>query len=161
MEYPKRKPNRLQNYDYSENGAYFITICTQNKQCLFGDVGVDSISTRMIANIWEQTMLDYQNVYCDKYVVMPNHFHAILCIKRADMESAPTISDVLQNFKRHTTVEYIRLVKQGLVMSFDKKLWQRSYHDHIIRNRKEYLKIWQYIDTNPLEWELDCYYKGD
>lgn len=100
-------------------------------------------------------------------VVMPNHFHAIIVIQkdyyqkrfeRADMESAPTLSDIVQTFKRRSTIEYIKLVKQGLAAPFDKKVWQRSYHDHIIRNEKEFRMIWEYIDENPLKWESDCFY---
>ncbi|WP_180270772.1 transposase [Sporanaerobium hydrogeniformans] len=80
---------------------------------------------------------------------------------RADMESAPTVSGVVQAFKRYSTIEYIKMVKQGILPSFDKHIWQRSFHDHIIRNEQAYQKIWEYIDTNPLKWELDCFYTPD
>ena len=89
---------------------------------------------------------------------MPNHIHAIITILRADMESAPTISEIIQTFKRYSTVEYIKLVKQGIVPPFEKQIWQRSFHDHIIRGEKDYLKIWNYIDTNPQKWTEDCFY---
>ena len=123
MEYPKRKRLRLPEYDYSQNGAYFITICTQNRETLFGDVGADSISARMISDIFEKT-----------------------------------ISEIVQTFKRRSTIEYIKLVKQGLAQPFDKKVWQRSYHDHIIRNEKDFRMIRKYIDENPITWENDCFY---
>ena len=158
MEYPKRKPTRLQGYDYSTNGAYFITICTHNKKLLFGNVGADSISARMVEKTFLETLNSYPNVFCHKYVVMPNHFHAIIEIIRADMESAPTISKIVQSFKRYSTLEYIKLVKQGLLPPFEKQIWQRSYYDHIIRNQHDYDNIWEYIDTNPLKWENDCFY---
>ena len=79
---------------------------------------------------------------------------------RADMESAPTESlcTMVQVFKRRSTIEYIKMVKLGLLPPFDKHIWQRSYYDHIIRNERDYLEIWQYIDENPLKWELDCFY---
>ncbi len=121
---------RLPEYDYSQNGAYFITICTQNREKLFGNVGADSISARMISDIFEKTISEYKDVNCPIYVVMPNHFHAIItiekdyCLKgfeRADIESAPTISEVVQSFKRHSTIEYIKLVKQGLAQPFEKR----------------------------------------
>ncbi len=156
MELPKRKTIRLKDYDYSQNGAYFITICTYNRECLF--VGDDSISSRIVDDIWNKTINEYTNVKCPKYVIMPNHFHAIIVIERADIESAPTIPEIIQSFKRCSTIEYIKLVKQNLLPLFDKHIWQCSYHDHIIRNEREYQKIWEYIDTNPLKWELDCYY---
>ena len=121
---------RLPEYDYSQNGAYFITICTQNREKLFGNVGADSISARMISDIFEKTISEYKDVNCPIYVVMPNHFHAIItiekdyCLKgfeRADIESAPTISEVVQSFKIHSTIEYIKLVKQGLAQPFEKR----------------------------------------
>lgn len=155
---PKRKSPRLQNYNYAQNGAYFVTICTHDKKPLFGNVGADSISARMITDIFTKTIDAYKNVYCTKYVVMPNHFHAIVEIERADMESAPTLSEIMQTFKRHTTIEYIKLVKQGTVPPFDKKVWQRSFYDHVIRNEEGYQKIWQYIDTNPAKWADDRFY---
>ncbi|MEG0895537.1 MAG: transposase, partial [Oscillospiraceae bacterium] len=158
VELPKRKHIRLKDYDYSSCGAYFVTICTQNRNCIF--VGDDSISSRMIDDIWDKTIKQFPNIKCPKYVIMPNHFHAIIVINRADMESAPTttVSDVIQSFKRHTTIEYIKLVKQNILPLFDKHIWQRSFHDHIIRNEQEYQKIWEYIDTNPLKWGEDCFY---
>ncbi len=158
MELPKRKQLRLKEYDYSSNGGYFITICTHAHKCLFGNVGADSISARMIDEIFHKTINEYQNIFCDKYVIMPNHFHAIIVISRVDMESTPTISQIIQSFKRNTTIEYIKLVKCGVLPPFDGHIWQRSFYDHVIRNQKSYEEIWQYIDTNPLKWELDRYY---
>ena len=164
MNHPNRKRIRLANYDYSQCGAYFITICTQDRECLFGDVGADSISARMVARIFEETIQRYKDVYCSNYVVMPNHFHAIIVIERdigernrADMESAPTISDLIQDFKRHSTIEYIKLVKNGVALPFNKRVWQRSFHDHIIRNDKDYQQIYEYITNNPVTWESDCF----
>lgn len=104
---------------------------------------------------------------------MPNHFHAIIVInragaeqagveragaERADMESAPTVSEIIQSFKRYSTIEYIKLVKKGILPPFNQKLWQRSFHDHIIRNQREYEMIWEYIDKNALKWKADCFY---
>ncbi len=156
LELPKRKQIRLKGYDYSSCGAYFVTICTQNRECLFS-VGADSISARMIDDVWNETIRRYQNVHCPKYVIMPNHFHAIIVIECADMEfrddieSSPTVSQIIQSFKRYSTIKYVDLVKRNLVPPFNKKIWQRSYHDHIIRNEKEYQEIWQYIEENPLK----------
>lgn len=156
MGLPQRKTIRLKDYDYSQKGAYFVTICTQNRECLF--VGDDSISSRMVYDIWDKTINQYANVICPKSVLMPNHFHAIIIIERANIEFAPTISQIMQSFKRYSTIQYIKMVKQNLVEPFDSKIWQRSYNDHIIRSEREYSKIWEYIDTNPIKWELDCYY---
>lgn len=176
MDRPKRKIIRLQGYDYSQNGAYFITICTHERALLFDTVGADfisardSISARMIADVFERTIEQYKDVSCPKYVVMPNHFHAIIVIERdyasvnndgcerADIKSAPTISDVIQAFKRNSTVEYIRMVNQGILPPFNKRIWQRSFHDHIIRSEKEFQQIWDYIENNPYNWKNDCFY---
>ena len=83
---PERKKLRLKEFDYSSNGAYFITVCTKNKKTLFGPVGADSISARMIERIFIETIERYENVESPIYVVMPNHFHAIIEISRADMD---------------------------------------------------------------------------
>ena len=155
----RRKQLRLPEFDYSQNGAYFVTICTYERKNLFGDVGTNSISARMIAQEFEKTMGAYPGVFSPKYVVMPNHFHAIIQIDRADMESAPTIMQLVQSFKRRTTIEYVRLVKRGFVAPFHKHIWQRSFYDHVIRNDRDYQEIWRYIDENPLKWKLDRFYE--
>ncbi len=155
---PKRKSLRLKEYDYSTDGAYFITICTQDRKCLFGPVGADSISARMIEKTFLETVEQYRSVSCPAFVVMPNHFHALLVISRADIQSAPTVSDVVQAFKRHSTLKYIQMVKDGLVSSFDRRIWQRTFYDHIVRNQKDFDEIYQYIRENPLRWETDRFY---
>ncbi len=165
MEMPKRKSIRLKDYDYSQNGAYFVTICTHNRECLFGDIvgadsisarTCDSISARMIDEIFVKTINEHKHVFCTKYVIMPNHFHAIIVIERADIESAPTLPQIVQSFKRYSTIEYIKMVKRGALPPFDKHIWQRGYYEHIIRNEKCYNDIWNYIDNNPLLWKQDC-----
>ena len=162
---PKRKSHHLQGYDYSQNGAYFITICTHQRRMLFGPnrapVGADSISARMAARVFREIIGQYPAVHCRYFVVMPNHFHALVEIERAgaDMESAPTIISIVQAFKRYSTVEYIRLVKRGQAAPFDKHLWQRSFHDHVIRNETDYRMIAEYIQSNPQLWHKDCFYE--
>ncbi len=160
MDLAKRKQIRLKDFDYSQSNAFFITICTFNRKTLFGTVGADSISARLIHDIFKRTIEQYPNVYCPKYVVMPNHFHAIVVMKRADMESAPTLSEVVQSFKRHSTIEYIKLVKGGVLPAFQKQIWQRSFYDHVVRNEQDYLEIWKYIDENPLKWQEDEMYEA-
>ncbi len=184
-----RKSIRLKNYDYSQAGLYFITICTQNRAHLFGEI-VDSISAHdpivlndageMINKIWHEIPNDFANTQLNEFVIMPNHIHGIIKItvadsisapipttdskraemdpKRAEMDSAPTgmgIPTIIQSFKRHTTIEYIKMVKQNILPSFDKKIWQRNYWEHIIHNENEYNRIAQYIIDNPKKWALD------
>ena len=154
-EFPKRKPIRLKNFDYSSTGAYFVTICTKGRKPLFGPVGADSISARMVERTFLETIGPHKGVDSPIYVVMPNHFHAIITISRADMESAPTVSEIVQSFKRYSTIEYARMVKNGALPPFDKQIWQRSFYDHIIRSRNDYDEIYKYIHENPTRWLYD------
>ena len=125
---------------------------------LFAPVGADSISARLVERTFLETINRYKGVESPIYVVMPNHFHAIITISRADMESAPTVSEIVQSFKRYSTVEYARLVKENILPPFDKKIWQRSFHDHVIRNRDDYNAIYNYICQNPMRWRSDLFY---
>ena len=158
LEKHNRKIIRLQNYDYSSNGAYFITICTHQKKNLFGPVGMESISAWMIRKVFEETIAEHSAVSCPQYVVMPNHFHALIVIERKDKETAPTIMQIVQSFKRKSTIRYIEMVKQGLVPPYDEHIWQRSFYDHVVRNREDFLDIWKYIEENPIKWEQDRFY---
>lgn len=156
---PTRKPNRLKNFDYSSNGFYFITICTKNKVCmLWNKVGATigrpqdvvlseygEIADKAIKDIHEH----YTDIRIDKYVIMPNHIHLLVRINQREVGRpmvAPTISTVIQQMKGIVTKQ----------IGFS--IWQKSYHDHIIRNEKEYIKIWEYIENNPLKWKEDCFY---
>ena len=158
---PKRKSPRLKNFDYSTTGAYFITICTKDRKMLFAPVGADSISARMIERTFIETIEHYHGVESPIYVVMPNHFHAIITITRADMESAPTVSEIVQSFKRYSTIEYAKMVRDGILPPFDSQIWQRSFYDHIIRNRDDYIETFKYISENPMKWQSDRFYSHE
>ena len=166
---PVRKNIRLKDYDYSQNGAYFITICTQDRLKIFGEVfvGAGLVPARvklnnagkMIERVYLETMSSFNDVIFNNYAIMPNHFHCIISIQRAETSSAPTsVNNIVQVFKSKTTVDYINGVKLGLYPPFNKRLWQRNYYDCIIRNEEEYRAMWQYIDENPARWTEDCYY---
>lgn len=158
---PTRKPNRLNGYDYSSCGAYFITICTQEKKKLFwNNVGAPigrPDGERFVLSdygvIAEEAINNINRIYpmisVDKYVVMPNHIHMIVSIN-ADAGGrpmgAPTISTVINQMKGYVTK------KIGF------PVWQKLYHDHVIRGQQDYDEIWQYIDENPAKWDSDCYY---
>ena len=153
-----RKPNRLKEYDYSQNGAYFITICTRKREKLLWNVGAncvrpqDKISLSDIGIIIDNEIKSINKIYSnivkiDKYVIMPNHIHMIISIDSdGRTQFAPTISRIIKQFKGSITKQ----------IGFS--IFQRSFHDRIIRNQKEYHKIWEYTDTNPLKWEQDCFY---
>ncbi len=156
MDVPKRKPNRLPEFDYSTPGAYFITICTRNRKNLFWeDVGASiarpqltqwgQIAEKAISQIPKH----YPAISVDRYVVMPNHIHLLLQIN-TDTDGrpmvAPTISIVVQQLKGVITKQ------------IGQSVWQKLFHDHVIRNEQDYLKIWEYIENNPAKWEEDCFY---
>jgi REP element-mobilizing transposase RayT len=157
-ELPKRKPNRLVNYDYSLNGAYFVTICTKNRMDLFGKIIVGAASCRPqfseVGEIVESEILKlkhtYQDISVDYYVIMPNHVHMIISIhdENGRQNAAPTVSRTMNQWKRAVSI------KAGF------SPWQKSFHDHIIRNEQEYINIAEYIENNPINWKNDCFYGG-
>ena len=160
MEKPNRKQNRLDNYDYGQEGSYFITLCTQNRAQLFDmeplvENGLravpNRISNQMIHKWIRETVNRFPNISVDQYVIMSDHLHFMITIKERRMGC--TIPDVMWFFKTMTTNEYMRCVKAGLLPPFDKKLWQKSYYDHVVRNQRDYNEIWEYIQQNPLKWE--------
>ena len=108
----------------------------------------------MVCRVFEEVLARYPQMQCPKYVVMPNHFHALVMIDK--MNSVPTdaISAMMRSFKSKTTVEYIRLVRSGAAEPFNGKLWQRSYYDHVIRNQQDFVETWKYIENNPVKWMM-------
>ena len=159
MEYvARRKRYRLPMYDYSEDGVYFVTICTDQKRKYLSDVSRGGVLPRPFGKIVENELLalpERYGVVIDKYIVMPNHVHILLTIQRAGQSPAPThdLSSMIGAFKSRTTKTVNRMMNTP-----GRKLWQRSYFDHVVRNEEDYLRIWQYIDTNPAQWAEDEYY---
>jgi len=168
-----RRSIRLKGYDYSQPGAYFITICTQDRACLFGEV-VDgemrlNDAGQMVQDVWDELPAFYPSVQTDAFIVMPNHIHGIIILVGADpcvcpdeigqpQMIAPTrlsLPDVVHRFKTMTTKRYIDGVKKFGWTPFRRRLWQRNYYEHIIRNDHALQRIREYIWTNPLRWHLD------
>jgi len=149
MAYYKRKSPRIPNYDYSTSNCYFLTVCTHNRRCIFGNPG----NLNVYGLIAEEELLQlknrYEAIHVDKYVVMPNHIHMIVTVE--DTKYNPDIQQVIAQYKSGVS----RKIHQ---ISADMKIWQRSFHDHIIRNQNSYEQIWNYIEGNPLCWEKDCFY---
>jgi len=149
---PKRKANRLPDYNYSSSGAYFITICAREKQCIFGK-GLELLPNgRIVQQQMEKMAHFYTHVRVDKYVIMPNHVHLLLIV---EVESASHIA------ANHIVPQFVSTLKRFSNKLAGDHLWQRSYHDHIIRDEEDYRRIWQYIDTNPVKWNEDCYFAED
>ena len=174
---PYRKSIRLKNYDYSSNGYYFVTICTQNREKLFGEIvgatlcGRPNNPDKVIVKWLLELENKFKGVKIDEYIVMPNHIHFI--IKRTgdhtgstgdhtgstgDHTGSPLLRDIIGWFKTMSTNEYIAGVKDGRFMPFKGHLWQRNYYEHIIRNYDDYIYIAEYIQNNPLKWEEDKLY---
>lgn len=165
MELPKRKPNRLKQYDYAQNGAYFITICTQNRKEILSEITVGrglapaECKLSEYGKIAEQELLNlekrYAGVKIDKYVIMPDHIHAIISINNditAGASPRPTLSDMICTFKSITT----RLCNK---VHKEKKIFQTSFYDHIIRGEEDFREIWEYIDGNPQKRRENCFTK--
>jgi len=159
--FPKRKTNRLIEYDYSQNGAYFVTICAHDKQCIFGEIagGAGNARPQMILSeigcivdkVINKISSIYDAVSVDKYVIMPNHVHLLIMINDCGRPmAAPTISTIVNQFKGYIT----KVVGARIA----RPLWQKLFYDHIIRNQNDYAKIWEYIDTNPDKWHEDKYF---
>ena len=166
---PCRKSIRLKNYDYSSNGYYFVTICTQNREKLFGEIvgatlcGRPNNPDKLIVKWLLELENKFKGVKIDEYIVMPNHIH--FTIKRTGDHTGLTgdhtgspLRDIIGWFKTMTTNEYIAGVKDGRFMPFKGRLWQRNYYEHIIRNYDDYINIADYIQNNPLKWEEDKLY---
>ncbi len=176
-----RRSIRLKNYDYSQAGGYFVTICTQNKECLFGEIAEGLMSLNMAGEMvvkrWSKLPAKFPLIEIDKYVIMPNHFHGIIAIVGADLCVCPVsrpwpndnriqntkpgthigapLQRIIQWFKTMTTNEYIQGVRTHNWPPFPGKLWQRNYYEHIIRSEDELNKIRDYISNNPARWAED------
>lgn len=161
---PQRKPNRIRNYDYSSNGAYFVTICTEGrKNSLCSIVGdgfpIPKPAGRIAAQFIETIPNKYPCVRVAKYVIMPNHIHLLILIEKPISRTgnpSPALGNVIGWYKYNVTKQ-INL-NSG---TMGDKFFQRSFHDHVIRREKDYLKIWEYIDNNPLRWKEDCFYEEE
>ncbi len=161
-----RRSIRLKDYDYSQAGAYYVTIDVQNRECLFGEI----VNYEMILNeagkmVNEQrnALLErFPNIELDVYQVMPNHFHGIIVIVEpvgASLVDAqkkkPALGDILGAFKSITTHEYILGVDNKKWPQFYKRLWQRNYYEHVMRDEADLNRIRDYIQSNPGNWDED------
>ena len=163
MQLPKRKSPRIKGYDYSTPGKYFITICTKGKLHMLGSIvgGGNFDAPKIILSEYGRYVDKYINlmnnkyshINVDKYVVMPNHIHLILNI--TDIESGASGTAAPYN---NEISKFVSLFKRYCNRDCNENIWQRSFHDHIIRGEEDYKKIWEYIDTNVVKWKTDCFY---
>jgi putative transposase len=181
-----RQSIRLKNYDYSQAGLYFITIACQDHICLFGNVINENMILNDYGKIahdtWFQTSIIRPNIAVEEFVIMPNHMHGILRIKYIIPTNSSTIkeqNDVVSAEKSNRNNDHsnhqlqspsqtigaiIRgykssVTKQLVTLGVVQKIWQRNYHEHIIRNTQTHQKIVNYILNNPKRWVDDVFYK--
>ena len=157
MELAQRKPNRLSDYDYNQNGAYFVTICTQDRRTILSDIVGDGFPVpKPIGLIAEeyirQIPIKYPTVCVDRYMIMPDHIHMLLridIVQNGTGNPSPTLGNIVGWYKYQVTKEANKCDHTA-----GEKLFQRSYYDHVIRNQLDYDEIWEYIENNPRKWVI-------
>lgn len=167
-----RRSIRLPGYDYSQAGAYYVTICVQDRLCLFGDVMNGEVMLNDIGlyvdRCWLEIPKHFPNVVLHEYIIMPNHVHGIIEIVGANNDlpldkekiterakdilplrgTSKTVGSIVRGFKIGVT-KYVRKCTDIY------KVWQRNYYEHIIRDYEDYIRIADYIEDNPINWERD------
>jgi len=159
---PKRKDPRLKGFDYSTTGAYFLTICTQNRKNILSTiVGEGSPLPQLlpygeIVDRWIKKIPEkYPDASVDSYVIMPNHIHILLSIVKADGREDPSVAaDRIIGWLKYQATKEINIMRG----SVGDKIFQRSFFDHIVRNRDDYHEICKYIYENPVRWYYDKLY---
>ena len=158
MPYFHRKPTRLKNYNYSQSGIYFITLCSQNRVPLFSSISENSATIHLseyghiIEKYLHEIPKTYDYLQIDHYVIMPDHIHLLLQISRnsALSDTQNQVKEISPANQRLPNI--ISTLKRFTNKAAGFNLWQRSYYDHIVRDEHDYLNIWQYIEENPLRW---------
>ncbi|MCL2084064.1 MAG: transposase [Oscillospiraceae bacterium] len=161
-ELPIRKKIRLERYDYSQSGAYFITICVKDGHAMLGRIvgttapGRPFVELTPLGKCIEETIqaANKNNVKIDKYIIMPNHIHMIVIL----MQDEDDLTSNADDRGRSSLHQVVRNIKSYVTKWAGFSMWQPRFHDHIIRNEEEYRRIWQYIDENPARWEEDHYF---
>ncbi len=172
--FPQRKHLRLDNYDYSQAGYYFVTICTHNRSKILGEiVGNDALVVpsavgKIVSNNWNNISRLDDKIITDAFCLMPNHIHGIIILEAAEQSiqidkkygfetterwGHRSLPGIIRDFKSVTTRLYNKLA-----IGQKNSLWQKSYYDHIIRSESELQKTREYIYNNPRQWNFDKYY---
>ena len=166
IDLPKRKDLRLRDWNYSTPGAYFITICTQEKRCILSEIlpvgaGVldrPNLKLTEMGKQVEEILLEMNKktsgIDVNQYVIMPNHVHFLLTVTNDGASRTPPPTGANAEIPR-----FVSTFKRFTNKACGQSLWQRSYHDHVIRNEQDYSDIAEYIENNPAKWSEDCYAK--
>ncbi len=153
LDFNHRQSIRLNGYDYLTSGAYFITICTHDRECLFGDIVNETMGFNTVGDIarshWQQLSQHHSNIIIDESVVMPNHLHGMIILE-SSMGSKKSISEIIRGFKTFSAKAINK--ERGLR---GVPVWQRNYYDRIIRDELELDRVRQYIINNPRNWDAD------
>jgi putative transposase len=154
---PRRKPLRLKGFDYAAAGWYFVTVCSHDRACLFGEIVADSVRLsdigRVVEGCWLELSKYFAHIATDAFVVMPNHIHGIVSSASKEpgaMNRAPTLGQVVRSFKARSSRGCTENRRSG------SNLWQRGYYEHVIRNDADLARIREYIANNPLRWADDA-----
>ena len=166
----RRRSIRLQNYDYSKAGSYYITVCTRNRELLFGDVVRGQMKRneigQIVQNVWDSLPQFYDGIELDAFIIMPNHLHGIIVIRSAvgAIHESPLQQDALRvrdrrNMFLSKIIGRLKMVSAKNINLFRKTsglaVWQCNYYEHIIRYEASLDRIRQYIADNPAQWEFD------
>ena len=169
MERKERKATRLPEYDYNTAGAYFVTICTKNRRCILSKIVgaihesplVELMPYGRIVDAIIVSLPDRYGIKIKKYVIMPNHIHLLISIEAEFLNGAILESPLQKHSTLSKAIGYLKMnaSKEIHKQGYNDQIWQRGFYDHIVRNDDDYNAIWQYIDENPIKWELDKFYK--
>lgn len=162
-----RRSIRIRAYDYSQGGVYFVTICTRDRECLFGEVvdGEMQLNNvgQMATGAWEEMPGRFSSVRLDAFIVMPNHVHGIIVVgaqfiapqvipsdrfRKGAINRAPTLGEIVRTYKALSTRAIRRTVNPGFA-------WQRNYYEHVVRDEESLNRIRQYVADNPARWAFD------
>ncbi len=168
-----RRSVRLRGYDYSQAGAYFVTICAQGRRCLFGEIHEKEMYLNEFGQIaydeWEKLPERWKHLELGAFQIMPNHMHGIFIIQSVEEEvdlsnpklqwaNKPTLGQVVGAYCSIVSTQCFEFMRQNEPNEYLGKVWQRGFHEHIIRDMVSFDKISNYIITNPENWENDKFY---
>ena len=153
-----KKPNRRPGYDYSQPGTYFVTLCAEHRQCLFGTVADGVMLSNdvgyMVLSEWDALPQTFPGTELDASMLMPDHLHGIIILGTdPDVTAIPHLGTIIRAFRERSTNRYFAQVRAGIWPAIDRRLWQQRYHDRIVRSDTELDHIRTYITGNPIRWE--------
>ena len=161
MEKPQRKPNRIAGYDYSQSGAYFVTICTQDRKKILSKINVGTPlpgcpQKPCVELLWHGEIADqyirqidafYAHLSVDQYIIMPDHIHLLITIHDGHSRTGVPM-------RTSEIARFVGTLKRFCNKEYGENIWQSRYYDHVIRNQQDYNEIWEYIENNPTKWAI-------